>query len=367
LRSFVDDFCVSSQCRSNKSRAPVGGTSLALAAAMLSTHVTSFSASLGRLSSLVPLLAVCGACSSSDPEMPLTAFGGQSSVGSSGTASGGATSGTPVAGGTFGTAGTFGTGGTFGNGGTPGVDTAGTTSGGGSPSDAGTSGVGGGAAGSEAGGVAGTAPVGCGKSTGADPLIDDFEDADTTLKLVDGRNGPWETFDDGTIGGVYAGKMPTAGTGRGGTAGFCTSITGYKAWGANLVASMNAPKCGYDASSYDGVCFWAKGKVTAGGPFVFAVGTSDTVPNGSGGMCTLQGRCNSHYEANPVLEEADYKQYCYKWSELKSPNIPTPPAFASAGIVQIEWKFPAANAKSTDGNFCVDDVAFCKGDACKAN
>lgn len=197
-------------------------------------------------------------------------------------------------------------------------------------------------------------------------MIDDFEDGDTTLKMVDGRNGPWETFDDGSMGATYGARTPAAGVGRGGTTGFCTTISGYKAWGANLVATMASPKCGYDASAYDGVCFWAKGEVTAGGPFVFAVGTSDTVPESSGGMCTEQGRCNSHYEANPVLQKADYKQYCYKWSALKSPNFANPPPFAASSIVQIEWKFPAANSKSTDGDFCVDDVSFCKGDACVA-
>ena len=101
-------------------------------------------------------------------------------------------------------------------------------------------------------------------------------------------------------------------------------------------------------------------------PWSFAAASGDTVPDGSGGTCVLTGRCNSHYEGNPVLQGTEYKKYCYKWAELKSPNIPTPPAFNNAAIVQIEWKFPAANAKSTDGNFCIDDVAFCKADACTA-
>ncbi len=326
---------------------------------MLSTHDIKFS-SLGRLSSLMPLLAMCSACASSaDPAPPSFSFGDHASAGSSGAAAGGTTSATGITGGTFSSAGT----GTFVFG------EAGTTSSGGNASgggQAGTAATSGGAAGSETGGMGGSTTVGCGKSTGVDPLIDDFEDGDNALKLVDGRNGPWETFDDGTVGALYSSRAPVAGSGRGGGSGFCTNISGYKAWGANLVATMNSPKCGYDASSYDGVCFWAKGKVTAGGPFVFAVGTSDTVPDSSGGTCTQKGRCNSHYEANPALQDTEYKQYCYKWTELKSPNIPTPPAFKNSAIVQIEWKFPAANTKSTDGSVCIDDVAFCKGDACSA-
>jgi hypothetical protein len=336
---------------------------------MLSTHDIKLGTCLGRLSLFMPLLAMCSACSSSaDPTTPLFGSGNPPSAGSSGAATGGGAGGTTATGGSFGTpftGGTFGvpgTGGTlvFGNAGT---DSSGT---GGGFSAAGTGVSAGGTAGNETGGAAGSAPIGCGKSTGVEPLIDDFEDGDMALKMVDGRNGPWETFDDGSIGGVYGSRTPVAATGHGGTTGFCTTLSGYKAWGANVVASMSSPKCGYDASSYDGVCFWAKGKVTAGGPFVFAVGTSDTVPDTSGGACTQQGRCNSHYEANPALQDADYKQYCYKWTELKSPNIPMPPAFNKATIVQIEWKFPASNAKSTEGSFCIDDISFCKGDACTA-
>lgn len=334
---------------------------------MLNGHDLSLT-SLGRLFALMPLALVCGACSS-DPAAPLFGLGGQAGSGTGGSSSStaGATatggSGTTVSGGTFGTGGT-GTLPDFGSGGTT---AGGTSASGGSGGETGGTDSGGSAAGgTEAGGTGGGAPAGCAKSTGADTLIDDFEDADMTLKLVDGRNGPWETFDDGTTGAAYSSRMPTAAMGRGGTTGFCTSISGYKAWGANLVATMASPKCGYDASTYDGVCFWAKGKVTAGGPFVFAVGTSDTVPESSGGTCTVQGRCNAHYEANPALEEGEYKQYCYKWSALKSPNIANPPAFAKSSVVQIEWKFPAGNSKSTDGSFCVDDVSFCKGDACVA-
>lgn len=337
---------------------------------------------LARAGALLPVVAVCGACGA-DPAAPLLGFGGHPGAGSGGT--GTVTTAGTSAGGFLGSAGTFGTGGTgqlpnFGSGGTTsngGASVSGGSGGGelGGTAAGGTAGgaeMGGTAAGgtdpggTDTGGSGGTASVGCAKSTGVDTLIDDFEDADMTLKLVDGRNGPWETFDDGTTGAVYASRSPTAAMGRGGTTGFCTSISGYKAWGANLVATMASPKCGYDASTYDGVCFWAKGKVTAGGPFVFAVGTSDTVPASSGGTCTEQGRCNAHYEANPALEDADYKQYCYKWSALKSPNIVNPPAFASSSIVQIEWKFPAVGANSTDGSFCVDDVSFCKGDACGA-
>jgi hypothetical protein len=333
---------------------------------------------LGRAWALLPVVAVCGACGA-DPAAPLLGFGGFPGAGSGGT--GTATTAGTSAGGFVGSAGTFGTGGTgqlpnFGSGGTlanggssvsggsGGGELGGTAAGG--SATGGTEAGGADIGGTDAGGSGGAVSVGCAKSTGLDTLIDDFEDADMALKLVDGRNGPWETFDDGTTGAVYSTRSPSAAMGRGGTTGFCASISGYKAWGANLVATMASPKCGYDASTYDGVCFWAKGKVTAGGPFVFAVGTSDTVPASSGGMCTEQGRCNAHYEANPALEDGDYKQYCYKWSALKLPNIVNPPAFSSSGLVQIEWKFPAVGAKSTDGSFCVDDVSFCKGDACVA-
>ncbi len=194
-----------------------------------------------------------------------------------------------------------------------------------------------------------------------DPLIDDFEDSNIALKETDGRTGIWETFDDSSLTGVYSTRYPM-GAGHQGV-GWCTDVSGYAQWGANLVASMADPKCGYDASVYKGVCFWAKGKVTAGGPLIFAIGTNDTVPTTSGGKCKSATSCNSHYELKLSGDNAltdSYKQYCVEWSKLALPSIAMPKPLDPSGIVQVEWKFPAGAGVSTDGTICVDDITFMK-------
>jgi hypothetical protein len=218
--------------------------------------------------------------------------------------------------------------------------------------------------GTDAGGTlgsGGSAPAGCGKSTGTEPLIDDLEDGNTNAALVDGRSGVWETFDDSTLGGSFDPRAPTATQGRNASVGYCVSVSGYKQWGADLVVNMGSPKCSYDASAYKGVCFWARGKLDAGGPVEFSVATADTDPVTSGGAC--EANCNSHYRLKLTGDSAlteQYKQYCVEWAKLDLPRVPAPKPLDAKAIVHMEWKFPAGAGASTDGTLCVDDVSFMK-------
>jgi hypothetical protein len=192
-------------------------------------------------------------------------------------------------------------------------------------------------------------------------LIDDFDDVDLNVALVDGRNGIWETFNDGTMGASFAPRTPTAMMGRSNSGGYCASISGFKQWGADVVVNMNNPKCGYDASPYKGVCFWARGQVDTGGPIEFNVATADTDPVSAGGACAVS--CNSHYRlklsGNDALTD-QYKQYCVEWSRLELPRVPSPKPFDPKTIVHMEWKFPVSNSAPSNGTICVDDVSFMK-------
>lgn len=297
-------------------------------------------------------------CASEDTTTPFS-FGG--SAGSAGSGVGGtffsSSGSSSTSGASFSTSGgpavtTTGGGGSGGGSGGAGAgaggapDTAGSSSGG-SATDAGS------------GGGGGVAPFMCGKAAGTAPLIDDFEDSNNAVAQLDGRSGIWENFDDTSLAGSYAPKSPTALKGRNASVGYCVAASGYSVWGANLVANLSAPKCGYDASVYKGVCFWAKGSVTGGGPMVFAVGTDDTVPMASGGKCGAN--CNAHYElklngASSLTDE--YKEYCVEWSALALPSISGPKPLDAKALVQLEWKFPAGAGVSTDGEICIDDVRF---------
>lgn len=307
-------------------------------------------------------ILMCGAwvqvaCSSSDPAQP-TFKGNAGSAGTQPGAAGAtvAAGGSPV----FVSSGGSNAGGSSGS-----IATAGAFFGGAGADSGNTGGIsGGGMAGAATGGSAnagtgGAAMAACGVSTGSDMNIDDFEDGDTLVKLVDGRTGFWNTYNDGSVGGIYSSHAPTALLGHNASNGFCTDIKGFKSWGANIVANMSQPPCGYDASPYTGVCFWAKGMATGAGSAIFAVGTSDTVPVASGGTCLAA--CNAHYEHHVALTDT-YTKFCYKWADFSAPTIAataTPkPTLDKSHIVQLEWKFPAKNMVSTDGSICIDDVTF---------
>jgi hypothetical protein len=307
-------------------------------------------------------LMACGALSGCASDDPTTPFGFSGTSG--GTAGGGTGS---VAGSSVG--GTFfvppgnTSGASFTPGGGPpatgggGSSTAGASVGG-APDTAGAN-SGGSSTEAGSGGGGGIAPFMCGKAQGTAPLIDDFEDSNNAVTGVDGRSGTWENFDDTSLNGSYAPKSPTALEGRNASVGYCVAVSGYKVWGANLVANLSSPKCGYDASVYKGVCFWAKGSVTGGGPLVFAVGTDDTVPAASGGKCAAN--CNAHYELKLTGDNAltdEYKEYCVEWSGLALPSIAGPKPLDTKAIVQLEWKFPAGASVSTDGEICIDDLRF---------
>jgi hypothetical protein len=198
---------------------------------------------------------------------------------------------------------------------------------------------------------------------GPDALIDDFEDSHALVHAADGRNGSWATYTDGSVDSVFTGTSPVASEGWQDSVGWCTSASDHTVWGANLVLKPLSPTCGYDASIYTGVCFYAKGVVDAGGPIEFGIGTADTVPVADGGVCAPVTDCWYNYMAtiDGLMEDA-YQEYCFAWEELAQwVGTPEPAlhAFDPAAIVQMEWKFTARGAEApTNGSLCIDDVRF---------
>jgi hypothetical protein len=162
-----------------------------------------------------------------------------------------------AAGGTGGTGGAGGAGAGAGSGGAGGAGGAGGSSAGGS----------GGAAGS-----AGSGPV-CTPTKGAASavLIDDFSDHDNLLAPVGGRTGSWYAFSDGTctqLSPPYDSTgmpVPISTVGRVGASdgSINTTATGCSIFGVGVGFSLLASgSCPYDASSYSGLSYWAKGTGT---------------------------------------------------------------------------------------------------------
>jgi hypothetical protein len=279
----------------------------------------------------------------------------------------------PNAGGSAGTAAT-----TSGSGGGGTTSASGATGGGGAGGSAGASGGQSGASGSAGSSAAGSGGSGfggfsyggstaaptrtCETAEGTDALLDDFEDSDVNVNVADHRDGKWSTNSDGSVGAVFTGTAPSAASGREGSVGWCISSAGHTTWGANMVLTPLVPSCGYDASAYQGVCFWAKGQVDAGGPVEFGLGTGDTVPTADGGACQVAANCWYGYMASVENLSADWQQYCFAWDEFAQwAGTPEAAQFEldPASIVQMEWKFTARGAEApTNGELCIDDVTF---------
>jgi hypothetical protein len=143
--------------------------------------------------------------------------------------------------------------------------TSGSTVGGG-----GGSAVGGGG-GSSGGGAGGTTVASC--ISIADDLIADFT-TDNGLSQVDGREGGFYVYGDGSLAGTFYPPIPsdpntpypidttTGNPNCSGAGSFHVKASGWGVWGAALGADF-MPKDGafkgtYDASKYRGVSFWAK-------------------------------------------------------------------------------------------------------------
>jgi len=113
--------------------------------------------------------------------------------------------------------------------------------------------------------------------------------------------------------------------------------------------------CAYDASSYTGITFWAKGNVTLS----FRVATVLTMPSDQGGYCT--SFCYDHNSVTVSDLTSAWQQYTFTWSQLVQRGWdgsldPVDPA----GILELQWEVTGANAAGP-WEFAVDEIAFAGG------
>jgi hypothetical protein len=115
---------------------------------------------------------------------------------------------------------------------------------------------------------------------GTPGLLDDFEDHNVGILANDGRLGAW--FWGGancTLGPVpLAPQPPVSGTSSTDASKYAMRVTAAGCSQAALAVGFNENntlKCGYDASAYDGVYFWAIG---AGTQVLVGIGLRSTLP-----------------------------------------------------------------------------------------
>ena len=215
-----------------------------------------------------------------------------------------------------------------------------------------------------------------------DSLIDDFEDGDSALAPLGGRNGGWFIFDDGTGTSTPAPgspivpevtdtsaslKLHLAGAGFApqgplpdGSFAFGSGV------GAVLVVDPSGKVLPYDASKYGGIAF--SFNTVSGQRFPlqvsFLVSTTATTPIDQGGICDPATQvCFDDFGFVGFVPPGQFGfSGGFSWGELRQQGFGTPVAFDPATILSIKWimAFPNFGQTAADDafDFQLDDVTF---------
>jgi hypothetical protein len=189
-----------------------------------------------------------------------------------------------------------------------------------------------------------------------DGLIDDFEDENTQISAVAGRNGYWWTKHDEH--GSTIGPDPFMPSEGGVDAGLAlraigkTAIGGPEAWGSgmgiNLLTRQNAV---YDASKYVGISFKAKVGEGSTRQVRFAIGDMNTHPNS--GICKV---CWNHF--NKMLTVTNqWKEFRVLFSEVQQDagwGDPRPAALTPGKLVSMDWTITGGQVF----DLWLDDIQF---------
>lgn len=190
----------------------------------------------------------------------------------------------------------------------------------------------------------------------ATALISDFEDGGNGVAQVAGRNGGWYTYNDKT-GTQTPAEGATVTASRGAVCGsysLRTSGMGFTMWGAGLgtdLASMGSVKGKHDASTYQGVSFFAK---SGTGPLAvrFKVQTAGTVPSTEGGTCTGTMCNDAHGKLLNLTEE--WQQIRVPFTDLLQEGWGTPVSFSKTDLLGVQLQV----ATGVTFDFSIDQVAF---------
>jgi hypothetical protein len=229
------------------------------------------------------------------------------------------------------------------------------------------------AAGSGGGAVANKCAAMIPAGMGTTPLIEDFEDGDVSILKNESRTGGWRFDTDRTAGGIVTPDplVTAAPDGLNTTKGALhIKADGFTSlWGVSIFAFLNelpddaampwkAYSCGYNASAYDGIYFWAKAVGNSVGKKVmFNVQTRQVIPGDQGG----DGTCTTCFDAHFVMITltGEWAQYSAQWKDLKQGTFGVPKApFDPSQIGRV-----AFNVGNLDmpGDIWLDQVGFFKG------
>lgn len=191
----------------------------------------------------------------------------------------------------------------------------------------------------------------CGGAAGAgSPLIDDFEDGNLLSLPVDGRSGAWFTYTDGSAGCV-ASEVADAGDGR----ALHLRGSGFTDWGAGFGTVMrwsqaDQKACVYDASSYRGLRFRAKGNAK----LRVNLQTRATTFESRGGECADSETCFDQHGRTLYLEP-EWREFELDFCQLAPEGWGGErPPFDSAALVMLNIQVQQTEAF----DLWIDDVSF---------
>jgi hypothetical protein len=214
--------------------------------------------------------------------------------------------------------------------------------------------------GTPAGGASGGSVTATGGSaTGGSPpiapeLIDDCEDRNNRIRINQGRNGYWSTFDAGTgctlspsnsTGNMFmADTEDGSGTGR--YALHFVSSGGTD--GCGITLEFLSPKELYDASDYVGISFGARSE-DGNKETLVKIAVAGTDPDF--GLCGTE--CYDHFETTVLLGE-NWDEHVVRFEDLAQVGWGFDAGdFDASNVVAIQWlAVPGA------ANIWIDDVKF---------
>jgi hypothetical protein len=188
-------------------------------------------------------------------------------------------------------------------------------------------------------------------------MIDDLEDGDNAVLAVEGRDGFWYSYNDGTAGATQSPSpsvdlAPEAIPGGRGTStkAVHTTGSGFTDWGAGVGVGLNedsSKPCVYDASVHTGIELWAKGDATVR----MNVATIATADKTEGGSCSTS--CDDHFGASLDLTST-WTKYTIAFTDLQQAGWGTVASFDAAKLLGLSWQVPGG----VDFDFWIDDVTF---------
>src|SRR5690606_33038026 len=214
-------------------------------------------------------------------------------------------------------------------------------------------------------------PVCTRTAAGKIALIEDFDDGDRFI-TGDGRSGMWFDFDDGSGGHHEAWSTVLGGMTESGNT-LQVRGGGFTIWGSGVGVSFawdttGNRACAYDASSWEGISFWAKGNVAG---LAVALPELDVVPVEQGGRC--KENCNGSHQARVELGEC-WRQYAFRFDELEPPSwSPERGPLNPAELTGVQFIVYTDMAPDNQFDYWLDQIEFFRGErpqgtrACEAD